>query len=37
VTFLCTGKEKLPARPQAEWKPCSQEQNTQELAALIPS
>jgi hypothetical protein len=20
VTFLCTGKEKLPARPQAEWK-----------------
>src|SRR4249919_1269201 len=21
VTFLCTSKEKLPARPQAEWKP----------------
>src|SRR5580765_5430571 len=23
VTFLCTSKEKLPARPQGEWKPCT--------------
>ena len=22
VTFLCTSKEKLPARPKGEWKPC---------------
>jgi hypothetical protein len=22
VTFLCTGKEKLPAPPQEEWKLC---------------
>jgi len=24
VTFLCTSKEKLPARPQGEWKLCTQ-------------
>ena len=23
VTFLCTSKEKLPARPQGEWKLCT--------------
>src|SRR5512146_2107296 len=31
VTFLCTSKEELPARPKGEWKLCTSKHKSKEL------